>query len=176
MSKIKKKMENVIAENRMTSSEDHHVKDTIINMVKLIKQENWDKIMTINDALVEWLDLNSNLRVVFENVKIDFQAKRQIFTSSLKDLFDQVLNKLKRSSDRDLADHGINNSLDACVMAINVSHHCKEVPQIVESLNFASKELMKMNNTIVNFLAIGLPNPVNSKGRFIGNENYMKML
>ena len=34
---MKKKVENVMAENRMTSSEDHHVKDTTINMVNLIK-------------------------------------------------------------------------------------------------------------------------------------------
>ena len=65
MSEMKKKMENVMAENRMTSSEDHHVKDTIINMVKLIKQENWDKIMKNSDSLFEWLDLNRNIRDVF---------------------------------------------------------------------------------------------------------------
>ena len=29
---MKKKMENVIAQNRMTSSKDRHLKDTIINM------------------------------------------------------------------------------------------------------------------------------------------------
>ena len=108
---MKKKMENVIAQNRMISSEDHHLKDTIINMVKLIKQENWDKIMKNSDGLFKWLDLNSNLRVVFENVKNDFVAKRKIFTNSLKDL----------------SDHGINNRLDACVMAINVSNHYEEV-------------------------------------------------
>ena len=68
---MKKKMENVRAENRATSSEgeDHHVKDTIINTVKLIKQENWDKIMKNTNSLFEWLDLNSNLRLVFENFK-----------------------------------------------------------------------------------------------------------
>ena len=172
---MKKKVENVMAENRMTSSKDH-VKDAIINMVKLIKQEIWDKIMMISDGLVEWLDLNSNLRVVFENVKIDFQAKSQIFSNSLKDLSNQVLNKLKRSSDRDLENNGIKNCLDACVMAINVSQHCEEVTQIGESLNSTSKELMKLNNTIVNLLIVGLPNLANSKGRFIGNENYMKKL
>lgn len=53
MSQMKKKMENVMAENRATSSEDHHVKDTIINSVKLIKQENWDKIMKNTDSLSE---------------------------------------------------------------------------------------------------------------------------
>ena len=37
---MKKKMENIIAQNRTTSSENHHVKDTIINIVKFIKQEN----------------------------------------------------------------------------------------------------------------------------------------
>ena len=51
MSKMKKKMENVIAQNRTTSSKDHHVKDTIINTVKLIKQENWDKTMKNSDCL-----------------------------------------------------------------------------------------------------------------------------
>ena len=40
MSQMKKKMENIMEENRVTSSKDHHVKDTIINMVKHIKQEN----------------------------------------------------------------------------------------------------------------------------------------
>ena len=68
---MNKKMEKVIAQNKMTSSKDHHVKDTIINMVKLIKQENWDKIMKNSDSLFEWLDLNSNLRILFENVKND---------------------------------------------------------------------------------------------------------
>ena len=86
MSEMKKRMKNVIAQNIMTSSKDHHVKDTIINMIKLIKQENWDKIMKNSDGLFEWLDLNRNLRVVFENVKNDFVAKRQIFTNSLKNL------------------------------------------------------------------------------------------
>ena len=50
---------------------DHHVKDTIINMVKLIKQENWEKLMQNSDSLFEWLDLNRNIRDVFENVKKD---------------------------------------------------------------------------------------------------------
>ena len=45
MSEMKKKMENAIAQNITTSFEDHHVKDIIINMVKLIKQENWEKLM-----------------------------------------------------------------------------------------------------------------------------------
>ena len=76
MSKMKKKMENVIAQNRMTSLKDHHVKDTIINIVNLIKQENWDKIMKNNDSLFEWIDLNSNLRVLFENVRNDVQCKK----------------------------------------------------------------------------------------------------
>ena len=49
---MKKNMENVMAKNRMTSFEDHHVKDTIINMIKLIKQENWDKIMKNSDGYV----------------------------------------------------------------------------------------------------------------------------
>ena len=35
---------------------------------------------------------------------------------------------------------------------------------------------MKMNNTIVNLLNVGLPNPANSEGTFIGNKNYMKKL
>ena len=75
MSKMKKNMENVIAQNRMTSSEDHHMKDTITNMVNLIKQENWDKTMKNNDSLFERLDLNRNLRLVFENIKNDVQGK-----------------------------------------------------------------------------------------------------
>ena len=85
------------------------------------------------------------------------------------------MNKVQRSNDRDLENHGINNRLHACVMAINVSHHCEEVTQSAESLNSASKELMKINKTIVNLLTVGLPNPANSEGRFIGKENYMKM-
>ena len=50
---MKKNMENVIAQNRMTYFKDDHVNDTIINMVKLIKQENWDKIMKNSDSLFE---------------------------------------------------------------------------------------------------------------------------
>ena len=50
---MKKKMENVMAKNRTTSSKDHHVKDTIINMVKLIKQQNWDKKMKNSDSSFE---------------------------------------------------------------------------------------------------------------------------
>ena len=38
MSDMKKNMENAIAQNITTSSKDHHVKDMIRNMVKLIKQ------------------------------------------------------------------------------------------------------------------------------------------
>ena len=53
MSGLKKKIENVIAQNRMTSTEERHLKDTIKNMVKLIKQENWDKIMKNNDSLFQ---------------------------------------------------------------------------------------------------------------------------
>ena len=168
---MKKKMENVIAKNRMTSSKHHHVKDTRINMVKLIKQENWDKIMKNNDGLFEWLDLNSNLRLVFENVKNDIVGKRKIFTNSLKDLSDRILNKVKRSSDRDLTNHGINNRLDASIMAIEVCHHCQQVTKMAEALKSASKDLMKMNNIILNLLTIGLPNPSNLDGRFIGKEN-----
>ena len=141
---------------------DHHVKDTIINTFKLLKQENWDKIMKNSDGLFEWLDLNSNLRVVFENVKNDIVGKRQIFTNSLKDLSNHFLHKVKRSSDRDLENHVIKNYLDACVMAINISHHCEEVMRIVEFLNSTSRELMKMNNTILNLLTVGLPNLANS--------------
>ena len=81
---MKKKIENVITQNRMTSSKDHHVKDTITNMVNLIKQENWDKIMKNNDGLFEWLDLNSKLRLVFENIKKYVEGKRSIFTTSKK--------------------------------------------------------------------------------------------
>ena len=125
------------------------------------------QIIINSNGLVEWLDLNSNLRVIFENVKNDFVAKRQIFTNSLKDLSDQVVNKVKRSSDRDLAKHGINKCSNACVMAIDVSHHCQQVTKMVESLNSASKDLMKMNNTILNLLTIGLLNPTSSNNRFI---------
>ena len=53
------------------------MKDTIINTVKLIKQENRDKIMNNSDSLFEWLDLNSNLRLLFENVKKDVQVKEE---------------------------------------------------------------------------------------------------
>ena len=59
-------MENAIAQNITTSSKDHHVKDMIRNMVTIIKQENWQKVMQNSDSLFEWLDLNSNIRDVFE--------------------------------------------------------------------------------------------------------------
>ena len=69
MSEMKKNMENANAQNITTSSKDHHVKDAMRNMVNLIKQENWDKLMQNSDSLLEWLDLNSNIRDLFENLK-----------------------------------------------------------------------------------------------------------
>jgi len=103
-------------------------------------------------------------------------GKRKIFTNSLKNLFDQILNKVNRSSDRDLANHGINNYLDASVMTIEVCHNCEQVMKIVEALKSTSKDLMKMNNIILDLLTIGLQNLANSDGKFIGKENYMKRL
>ena len=171
-----KKMENVIAQNRTTSFKDHHLKDIIINMVKLIKQENWNKIMKNSDSLFEWLDLNSNLRLLFENVRNDVQCEKWIFTNPLRNFANQILNKVWRSSDKDLESHGINNCLDASIMAIEVFYHCQQVTKMFEALNSASKELMKMNNIILNLLTIGSPNLANSNSRFIGKENYMKNL
>lgn len=86
MSEMKKKMENAIAQNIATSSKDHHVKDTIINIVKLIKQENWEKLMQNSDSLFGWLNLNSNIKDVFKNVKKDVDGKKSIFITSLKNL------------------------------------------------------------------------------------------
>lgn len=66
---MKKIVENGIAQNITTSSKDHHVKDIIRNTVKLIKQENWEKLMQNTDSLIIWLDLHSNIRDFYENVK-----------------------------------------------------------------------------------------------------------
>ena len=52
MSEMKKNMENENAQNITTSFEDHHVKDMIRNIVKIIKQENWEKIMQNSDSLI----------------------------------------------------------------------------------------------------------------------------
>ena len=73
---MKENMENAIPQNITTSSKDHHVKDTIRNMVKLIKQENWEKLMQNSDSLFEWLDLNSNIRDLFENLKKVLKIKK----------------------------------------------------------------------------------------------------
>lgn len=78
------------------------------------------------------------------------------------------MNKVKTSSDSDLAKHGINNRLDASVMTIDVGQHCQQVMEIGEALKSASKELKKMNDIILNLLKSGLPNPVDSDSRFIG--------
>ena len=77
--------------------------------------------MKNSDGLFEWIDLNNNLKLVLENVKNDIVGKRQIFTNSLKNLSDQILNKAKRSSDRDLENHGI-KFLDASIMTFFVYH------------------------------------------------------
>ena len=67
MSEMKKNMENANAQNITTSFEDNHVKDALRNMLYHIKQKNWDKLMQNSDRLLEWLDLNSNIRELFEN-------------------------------------------------------------------------------------------------------------
>ena len=84
ISKMKKNMENAIAQNITTSSEDHHVKDMIRNMVKLIKQENWEKVMQNSDSLFEWLDLNRNIIDFLENVKKNLH---QFLTKYCKEIF-----------------------------------------------------------------------------------------
>ena len=48
--------------------------------------------------------------------------------------------------------------------------------EIGEPLKSTSKDLMKMNHIILNLLNVGLPNPANLEGTFIGNKNYMKNL
>ena len=83
MFEMKKNMENAIAQNITTSSENHNVKDMIRNMIKLIKQENWEKVMQNSDSLFEWLDLNCTIRVVFEIFKKYVEDKKSIFNSSL---------------------------------------------------------------------------------------------
>ena len=50
--------------------------------------------MKNSDSLFEWLDLNSNLVLVFENLKKDVKGKRTIFTNSLKNISKQILNKV----------------------------------------------------------------------------------
>ena len=74
---MKKNMENAITQNINTSSKDHHVKDMIRNTFKLIKQENWEKLMQNNDSLFEWLDLNSNIEDVFEILKEGVEEKKR---------------------------------------------------------------------------------------------------
>ena len=69
MFEMKKNMENANAQNITTSSKDNHVKDALRNMLYHIKQKNWDKLMQNSDRLFEWLDLNSNIRELFENLK-----------------------------------------------------------------------------------------------------------
>ena len=78
------------------------------------------------------------------------------------------MNKVWRFSDKDLENHGINNHLDASVMAITVGHNCEQVMEIGEALKSTSKDLMMMNHIIVNLLNVGLPSPTNLDGRFIG--------
>ena len=85
--------------------------------------------MKNNDSLFEWLDLNSNLGLLFENVKKDVQGKRGILTNSLKNIANQILNKVRRSSDMDLENHGINH-LDASIMTFTVCYSCEQVMEI----------------------------------------------
>ena len=94
-------MENENAQNITTSSKDHHVKDTIRNMVNLIKQENWEKVMQNSDSLFERLDLNSNIKDVFEIFKKGVEDKKSIFNSSLVNIAKQILHKVQRFNDRD---------------------------------------------------------------------------
>ena len=110
--------------------------------------------MKNSDTLFQWLDLNRNLRLLFENVKKYVQDKRGVFTNSLKNISKQILNKLWRSSDKDLANHGIKNRLYASVMTFVVCHNCEQVMEIDGAFKFASKDLMKMNHNILNLLNI----------------------
>ena len=75
-----------IAQNIATSSKDHHVKDSIIKKVKIIKQENLEKLMQSSDIWFELLDLNSNIRDIFENVKKMLRIKKSIFSTSLENI------------------------------------------------------------------------------------------
>ena len=102
MSKMKKNMENANAKNITTSSEDNHVKDALINTLYHIKQKNWDKLMQNSDRLLEWPDLNSNIREVFENFKKSFEAKKTIFTTSSLVTAKHIMHKVQKSSDREL--------------------------------------------------------------------------
>lgn len=84
------------------------------------------------------------------------------------------MNKVQRSSDKDLENQAINNHCDASVMTFDVCHNCDQLMEIDEALKFASRDLMKINHSILNLLNVGLPNIANSNKKFIGNEDYMK--
>ena len=86
------------------------------------------------------------------------------------------MNKVQRSSDKDLANHRIKKCLDSFVMTFVVCHNCEQVMEIDEALKSTSRDLMKMNHIILNLLNVRLPNPTNSDDRFIGKEDYKKKL
>lgn len=61
-------------------------------------------------------------------------------------------------------------------MALFVYQNSEKLMEIDEAMKSASKDLMKMNHNILHLLNVGLPNPADSKGKFIGKEDYMKQL
>ena len=48
--------------------------------------------------------------------------------------------------------------------------------ELDEGMKSTSKELMKMNHSIIQLLNVGLPNPVDSDNKFIGKEDYMNLM
>ena len=76
--------------------------------------------MQNSDSLLEWLDLNRNIRELFENFKKSVEDKKTIFTNSLLSTAKKIMYKVQRSSDRELEKWGINNHCNASVIALGV--------------------------------------------------------
>ena len=126
--------------------------------------------------MLECLDLNSNIRDLFENLEKSGEDKKTIFTSSLLTTTKQIMHKVQRSSDRELTKQGINNYYNASVIALGVCRNHDQMKELDEGMKSTSKELMKMNHGIVQLLNVGLPNLADSNKKFIRKEDYMNLL
>lgn len=88
----------------------------------------------------------------------------------------KILKVVYSSSDSYLASKGIKSRIDATVKTSSIIQKCQKLRETSEVMDSCGQKIMKLQEKKNNLIKLGLPKPVDTENKFIGEEAYKEIM
>lgn len=161
------------ANDKIKTLEDR-LKDNMKNTMKYIQENIWRRIMQSSEKLCEWFQLTESMRQFF--IKIKGHYEKSTYVYSKEEMAKKILKVVYSSRDSYLASKGIKSPIDAIVKTSSIIQKCLKLRETSEVMDSCGKKIVKLQEMKNNLIKLGLPKPVDTSNKFIGEEAYKKIM